>query len=396
MSEQLQTDAVVVGAGIAGLWSAKELVDRGMRVVVVEKDSALACGQTTRNEGWLHAGTYHSVAIANEEDALRVTERTMYGHDAIVAFAPESIDHRVSYALTASSEFTEKALERWGFANIPHRRLAPHRLPDADRIDTSRVDAAFRVKDKSVNSVTLCRRLAAHIIANGGSIITNAEFTPVDATQAQVRVDGYNDYTIHSERFLLAAGAGLNKLVDLITGRELPMRYFQAHLLVTPRLTQDNYFYLDTGEAGIMSHGMASIVGINRDGKELNQPSYTVDQSKEQLVHDAVERMLPGAQEHRSDSSRVVTIACCKPDIYQSTTDTQSLNVQLFDIAPNYTCALPGKMTESPYLGRAAAFHLLGENSDTIIDSSISYHTDLQGLPPITPRPADRWMQSAA
>ncbi len=71
------SDITVVGGGIAGLWTAKELLERGYSVSLVEKSNALAAGATTRNEGWLHAGTYHSVAIDDERDAEQVTARTI-------------------------------------------------------------------------------------------------------------------------------------------------------------------------------------------------------------------------------------------------------------------------------------------------------------------------------
>jgi glycine/D-amino acid oxidase-like deaminating enzyme len=55
-----------VGVLPAGLWTAKELIDQGLTVDVVEKSEHLASGATTRNEGWLHAGTYHAAAIISD------------------------------------------------------------------------------------------------------------------------------------------------------------------------------------------------------------------------------------------------------------------------------------------------------------------------------------------
>ena len=46
-----RADAVIIGAGIAGISTALELADRGLRVVVVEKGE-VACEQSSRNWGW--------------------------------------------------------------------------------------------------------------------------------------------------------------------------------------------------------------------------------------------------------------------------------------------------------------------------------------------------------
>lgn len=44
-------DVTIVGAGIAGLWTAKEMLDVGYSVAVVEKNDHLASGATIKNEG---------------------------------------------------------------------------------------------------------------------------------------------------------------------------------------------------------------------------------------------------------------------------------------------------------------------------------------------------------
>ena len=53
-------DAVVVGGGIVGLATARALAAGGRRVAVVEKETALAQHQTSRNSGVVHAGLYYA------------------------------------------------------------------------------------------------------------------------------------------------------------------------------------------------------------------------------------------------------------------------------------------------------------------------------------------------
>lgn len=178
------------------------------------------------------------------------------------------------------------------------------------------------------------------------------------------------------------------------------MRYFKSHLLVTPRITRDNYFYLDPLKAGIMSHGGASIVGINREAVEVPVPDYEVIADKERLVHDALRRMLPrAAQLGRSET---LSVACVKADVADSfkkentdpTIVLQDLNIKVFEPTEGYICAIPGKMTEAPALAKAAADYVMGkELRDPVAAIERTLQEDRQ-RPVINLRPADRWMQN--
>lgn len=295
MSESMHTDITVVGAGIAGLWAAKELVDRGYGVTVVEKSTALADGATTRNEGWLHAGTYHSVAVEDETEIGRVVDSARYGHQAIVDFAPDAIDHNITYAVTSSDEYAHRAVTRWTDAGVPFSEVNVGQLAE-EGLDVQRLRAAFLVEDKSVNSRIVCEKLAAYIQAKDGSFLVGADFAPVDQHRARV-TQVSEQYILHSERFLITAGAGMKSIVDQLRREPLAMRFFKAHLLVSPRLTAHNYFHLEPGEAGFMNHGAASAIGINRDGIELAQADYAASALKEELVYSAITRMVPHSEE---------------------------------------------------------------------------------------------------
>ena len=54
-------DVVVIGAGLLGLATARALLRRspGARVAVLEKELELACHQSGRNSGVVHAGLYY-------------------------------------------------------------------------------------------------------------------------------------------------------------------------------------------------------------------------------------------------------------------------------------------------------------------------------------------------
>lgn len=395
MSE-FRSDITVVGGGIAGLWSAKELVDQGLTVDLVEKSDYLAMGATTRNEGWLHAGTYHSVAIYDQQDAQNVTARTIYGHDAIVGFAPESVEHGPTYAFLKEDELVNTALERWDQFGIQYREVAKAKFED-EGFNVGAISAAFEVSDKSVNSRVICSKLADYITAKGVRIFTSADFHPTSQRTADLEVDG-SIHQLKSDLFVVTAGTGTKAIFEEITGDRFPMRYFKSHLLVTPRLSEDNFFYMDPLEAGIMSHGGASIVGINREAVEVTVPDYEVIPATEQVVYDALTRMLPRAAQ--LDANQMLSVACVKADVadtfMRENTDTsivlQDLNIKVFEPTPGYVCAIPGKMTEGPALGKAVADYVMGKEFKDPISSVERDASTIHEPHKINLRPADHWM----
>ena len=64
---------LIVGAGISGLMIAYRLAQYGIRPIVVESAEFVATGATTRNQGWLHAGTFHAQSISDPTLAAQVS-----------------------------------------------------------------------------------------------------------------------------------------------------------------------------------------------------------------------------------------------------------------------------------------------------------------------------------
>lgn len=392
--ETLNSEVVVVGGGASGLWAAKALIDDGRKVVLVEEASTLAPGASTRNEGWLHAGTYHAVGIADKGDAETVVSRTKYGHEAILQFAPDAINEARSLSFTYNQELASVALERWRDFEVPYREVGTQTLNE-EGVATDNIAAAFEVKDKSINTYELYRKLARYIVDHGGMILTDASFTARDGNEGEIHI-GDENIRLQSDFFIITAGAGLRRIAEDVTKRTMQTRFYKAHLLVGPQLTVRNCFSLDIGEAGIMNHKKVSVIGINRDGIQLSEPDYDIEAEKEQLLHSALGRMLVGYESNNALQARVRAVACCKPDVYADSEDVQSLNAQLFPLSENYIGALPGKMTETPFLAKSIADLVKSYENNTVHPMvNVTEPTRLVSQEPrITPRPADIWLET--
>jgi len=62
MKQSINTDIVIVGAGIMGLAVARELSSRfpKLKITILEKEPSLACHASGRNSGVIHAGFYYT------------------------------------------------------------------------------------------------------------------------------------------------------------------------------------------------------------------------------------------------------------------------------------------------------------------------------------------------
>src|SRR4051812_46023684 len=89
--QKITADVAIIGGGVAGLLLATKLGDLQLSVVLAEKTDVLAGGPSTRNEGWLHPGTYHAASIQDADAAVRVARRCRYGYEQIRRYAPEAI-----------------------------------------------------------------------------------------------------------------------------------------------------------------------------------------------------------------------------------------------------------------------------------------------------------------
>jgi L-2-hydroxyglutarate oxidase LhgO len=68
-------DAVVIGAGVVGLASARALAQSGRQVVVVERHRHIGTETSSRNSGVIHSGIYYPSGSAKAVHCVRGRER---------------------------------------------------------------------------------------------------------------------------------------------------------------------------------------------------------------------------------------------------------------------------------------------------------------------------------
>ncbi|MGE6758360.1 FAD-binding oxidoreductase [Corallococcus sp. AB049A] len=359
-------DVVLVGGGITGLMVSHKLSRLGLRLLLLEKQPTLASGPSTRNEGWLHRGSYHAGSIRDRESAVQVARRCIYGHEQIRAFAPEAVEDadRTPLVLVRDADRVQELVSRWDEAGVWYRprtrAAASASFPSAD---LSRAAAVFEVADVSLNTRMLYRKLLTSAQQGGTEVLTGARLERINGLEASVRTASGETLQVEAGLFVYSAGFGARDLFRDFFQLELPIRYWKSHLVVVPRLGAHGLFYVDAHEAAMMHHGGYSIVGLNEDALLCTEPDYNVIAEKADNLHRALERLVPGWK----NGAPFTDVACTKVDFAPDASAARSLNIAIHEPVPGHICILPGKMTETPFLTDVLTARLYERLEDGLI-----------------------------
>ncbi|OYO18631.1 hydroxyglutarate oxidase [Enemella dayhoffiae] len=203
---------IIVGAGIVGLATARELVRRGHRVTVLEKEPSLAAHQTGRNSGVVHSGLYY------RPGSLKAQLCTA-GAESMVRFAREhGVAVEVCGKLVVATERSQlpalEELHRRGHANgVPCTLLdATGALAHEPHV---RAVAALHVASTGIIDYRgVCTALADEVVAAGGEIWLHAPVTEIHHEPREVRVRAA-DREVRGELLVNCAGLYADRLARL-------------------------------------------------------------------------------------------------------------------------------------------------------------------------------------
>ena len=364
MNDCAKIDVVVIGAGVAGLCTVVKLARMGIKVALIESNNVAADGPSTRNEGWLHHGTYHAQSIADRATAITVAQRCIAGTEWIKAIAPFAIEPATpSIALLRDSTRRAETEDRWREAGVHAELLTARRVNSLATNVKKGFAYAYRVRDCAVNTPLLYRTILSDAVRMGVKYLPDTRLAFVNPTTASILTSGRRRGTIEATLFVHTTGYKTAEYFESEFGSKVPLRFYKSHLIDMPRLSSANVFYLDPGQAGIMSHetecGWRSTVGLNDDAIRLRRPEFTTVPGRVKECRAAIGRLLSKVPAPRDRQVR----ACIKVDFDPAVAHSgpgdaarplwdRSLNVQIYQPKglQSHIIALPGKMTEAPCL----------------------------------------------
>ncbi len=189
-------DIVIVGGGIVGIATAKALVERGTRsVLVIEAEGKLAAHQTGNNSGVIHSGIYYKPGSAKARNCAD-------GRDRLYRFCN---DHGIPHdhcgkiiVATADRELPAlDEIERRGHANglVGMKRLRAEELAEYEP-HVAGVAGLFVRETGIVDYKAVTAKYAEQVRAGGGEVRTSARLVGVkrdgfelvlDTTAGEVR-----------------------------------------------------------------------------------------------------------------------------------------------------------------------------------------------------------------
>jgi L-2-hydroxyglutarate oxidase len=164
-------DVIVLGAGIVGLATARELAQAGHSVTVIEKESDVAKHQTGRNSGVIHSGLYY--APGSQKAIMGAA-----GQKSMFRFAEErGVAHERTGKLVVATNLQEltqldKLADRAVANGVPARKITAEEAREYEPYVRSL--AALRVESTGiVDYKGVCRELRKDIEAASGELRFN-------------------------------------------------------------------------------------------------------------------------------------------------------------------------------------------------------------------------------
>ena len=182
-------DVVVIGAGIVGLATARELLGRypRLRLIVLEKDSQVAQQQTGHNSGVLHAGIYY------KPGSLKATLCTT-GVRLLFDYCAEHgipVDRCGKVIVATESDELPRLDDLYarGLANgVPGlERIGPERLRELEP-HAAGIAGIWSPNTAIVDYGRVAEAYAADIQAAGGTIVTSCAVRGLRALPEGIRV----------------------------------------------------------------------------------------------------------------------------------------------------------------------------------------------------------------
>lgn len=296
-------DTVVVGAGAVGLACAYALAKRGDSVVVLERESRIGSGISSRNSEVIHAGLHYPTGSLKARLCVE-------GRRALYAFLEShAVDFdRCGKLIVATDENEIPALQkltqqaeingvegvRW-LDGAQARALEPQ----------LRAVAALASSESGVmDAHGYMAALEGEIEAHGGAAALKTPFLGAarDRDGFSVRAGGETPIVISARRLVIAAGLGAQACAGLIEG-------FPAARIPPLHFGKGNYFALQGVKApfsrliypppipgALGTHYRRDLGGVARFGPDLefvDRENYVVDPARAAGFYATVRRFWP-------------------------------------------------------------------------------------------------------
>lgn len=358
-------DVAIVGAGAVGLACGYAFARRGRSVVVLERNSRIGAGVSSRNSEVVHAGLHYPtgslkarLCVAGRRALYPFLDAHTVAYDKCgkLIVATEDSEIEALERLAEQSEINGVEGVRW-LSGAEARALEPQ----------LNAVAALESRESGVfDAHGYMDALEGEIEAHGGAVVLNAPFlgaAPV-AEGFGVRVGGDAPTAITVRQLVIAAGLGAQaaaRLVDSFPPERIPALHFgkgSYFALQGVRAPFARLIYPPPIPGALGTHYRRDLGGVARFGPDLqfvDAESYAVDPARAAGFYAAIRRFWPALP----DGALVPDYAGIRPKLHGP--DEPQGDFVIDDGAANLVCLFgiesPG-LTASLAIGEEVAGRL--------------------------------------
>lgn len=215
-TQQVDVDVLIIGGGVAGLWSLARLRDAGYKAVLLES-RALGSGQTRFAQGIIHGGTKYALTGKLTASSEAVADmparwRACYeGHGELDLSKAELLSD--AHYLWSTTSLTSRIS---GFFASKVMRARSKELDKSDLPSIFQNDQfkgqIYRLDEPVFNTLSVIRALAEPVKES----ILIVDYETLVPAEKQLTVDSADggSYTFHYQKLILMAGQGNEDLLS--------------------------------------------------------------------------------------------------------------------------------------------------------------------------------------
>ena len=306
-------DVVVIGAGVIGLAVSMALSKAGRSVLILERESGIARGITSRNSEIIHAGLYYPVGSLKTELCVRGRERlyAWCGDKRVEA-------RRLGKLIVATRAEEESILDDLLVRGRENGVVGLERIDGAEiaRLEPEVVakQALYSRESGIVDGQGFCLSLLAAAESAGAVLCLGRSVESLDPRpfgwQIEVVAAGESTERIDAGLVVDAAGLDADRIAELagldvnrLGWRQYPCKGDYFSLAPGARIALGRLIYPVPQQAGLGIHVTLDLSGHIRFGPdveyvgEIDFDSFKVDPAKARVFAEAASRYLPGVVE---------------------------------------------------------------------------------------------------
>ena len=297
-------DALVVGAGAVGLACGHALAQRGLSVVVVEKQQAIGQGVSSRNSEVIHGGLYYKTGSLRAQFCVQGRRRLYAFAEShgvaynrcgklVVATKDDEIERLEAIEVQARTNDVE-GIERLSGAQA--RALEP---------ELNAVMALISPESGIVDSHGYMLALQGEIEDHGGAVVCSAPFEaaePLAGGGFKVHTGGADPAELTCRLLVTAPGLGAQDVAAKIEGfpaGDIPKLYYGkgVYFALNGKAPFQRLIYPPPIKGALGTHYRRDLGGQARFGPDLqfvDHEDYTVDPAKAAEFTAYIRKFWPG------------------------------------------------------------------------------------------------------